>query len=274
MEANKVSRAKLINFSIVMVFTVILILAVFLTAIEVKNLNNEVATLEFQNEILSKEIATKDELIGTLRNTISVQEKSLNQNRIKLMESANQLTQAYSYIESLNLELKKEQTRKVPENYYEDQNFSYANTIQGLSEYLTYGFELPTAYNLHVFDCSESSAYLEWCLEKRGFDAQIVIGQAPFDTTTYHAWVIVKTKDGFNVAIEATSLTNGFEKWIDRFSSLFDNVSRGIVYYDESNPISYKYYNGYEASFNDIYEAIDSTNLEEWNWWVGVWGLN
>lgn len=274
MKEIKFNFTRIIRIGTILVLTTFLISSVVLSQFQIKSLKNEINNLKSQNENLTSESANKDVLIATLRDTITVQENSLKQLNIKLTESSNQLSQAYSYIESLNVALKKEQTRNVPDNYYEVLNYEYSNTVKGLSEYLTYGFELPTTYDLNVFDCSESAAYLEWCLEKRGFDANIVIGQAPFDSNTYHAWVIVSTKDGFDVAIEATSLTNGIEKWIDRFSSLFDNVARGIVYFDENDPVSYKYYNAYEASFSDIYEAIENTNLEEWNWWVGVWGLN
>lgn len=111
-------------------------------------------------------------------------------------------------------------------------------------------------------------------MEKQGFDAKIYIGKAPFDQSGYHAWVMVITEDNYKIAIEATALTGGREKWVDRLTSIFDNKGRGVISYDENDVVAKRYYESNENSFKSIYEAVDNRGLEEWNWWEGAWGLN
>ena len=261
---------------IAILFFVILILATlyYQTYSELKNSVN----VNLQNEEKIAEISTdltkSETQIRELKMNLISKSDEIVQLNLKISNYEDDLNEAITYIKALVEEVNKEKARKIPSGYYNTKYNNYANNVQGLSEYLTYGFELPTSYVLNVFDCSESAAYLEWSLEQMGFDSKIVIGQAPFDSSSYHAWVIVNTNDGYRTAIEATLLTNGLEKWEDRIASLFTNTARGVIYFDENNAVSKKYYYSYEAEFEDIYEAIEATNFEEWNWWAGVWGLN
>jgi hypothetical protein len=94
-----------------------------------------------------------------------------------------------------------------PDYYYsfaeEYVNYRYIipeeHTIDDLSAFLN-RLEFPV-YRLDEFDCSDSSAMLEWLLEGAGFEAFIVKSDA-------HMWVQVETSDGL-VAIEATNLCVG-----------------------------------------------------------------
>jgi hypothetical protein len=62
-------------------------------------------------------------------------------------------------------------------------------------------------YAKDVFDCSESSAMLEWLLEGAGFNASIASNPS---YTNGHTWVLVTLIDGETVAIESTSLTANY----------------------------------------------------------------
>jgi hypothetical protein len=221
-----------------------------------------------------KEITDKDKQIDLLQNKIEQQTKDIDMLATCLEEYKSALNEIASEYQSVSNMLEVERQNNIPDNYYSESFENYPDTVTGLSNYLNYSFELPTSYTLGVFDCSESSAYLEWCLEKQGFDASICIGETPFDSETRHAWVMVNTSDGYRTAIEATSLTGGLEKVTDALSSLISGRARGIVYYDEDNPVTVKYYYGYDEIFDSIDDAVEGLNIEEWNWWVGAWGLN
>ena len=132
---------------------------------------------------------------------------------------------------------------RVPPNYYTPQNST--KTFTDLVQFID-DFEYPRKLNwdnpLDIFDCSESSAYLEYKLEEGGFDAAIAIDNR-------HAWVIVrditrdnKTKD---YSIEATTLV----------------ISHYKARYRSHNKV-----------FEDIYEATDGYfffkhRYYEFNFW-------
>ncbi len=157
----------------------------------------------------------------------------------------------------------------VPHSYYSIDAFEpHSNTWEELDHFLTYEFRLPRKYEQGVFDCSESSAYLEWALETAGFDAEIASGPTPWDTTSgYHAWVIAYY-EGRRAAIEATALTGkhylGYLYW---------NRIPGVVYKgDEIFSGWENYYEGYDETYKNIYYAIrDDYTTEEWDWWVEFW---
>jgi len=159
----------------------------------------------------------------------------------------------------------------VPHSYYSTNVFKqYSNTWSDLSRFLTSEFRLPGDYEENVFDCSETSAYLEWALENAGFDAKIVVGPFPQDSTgASHAWVIVNTTD-YKVAVEATGLTSK-----QRSAYLSWGRVPGVVYGDDTLISGWEnYYEGYDDTFRNIYIAIrDFGRLQEWNWWEGFWGF-
>ncbi|RJQ39104.1 MAG: hypothetical protein C4555_03900 [Dehalococcoidia bacterium] len=157
------------------------------------------------------------------------------------------------------------QYQSVPHSYYSSEGFyPHANTYEQLRDFLTVEFTLPRDYELNVFDCSESAAYVEWALENAGLDAEIVVGPAPGDPKTYHAWVIAHTQE-FDVAIEATILTNQYD---------FTLINRipGVIYVeDDLVPEWRAYYYGYDRKFQNIYSAIrDFGGITEWNWWDAI----
>lgn len=174
-------------------------------------------------------------------------------------------------LENDNLQDLLDEYDKVPHAYYSTNIFStYSNTYNELGQFLNFEFELPSSYELEVFDCSESAAYLEWALENAGFDARIVVGPAPGDPDGIpHAWVIAYTTD-YKVAIEATNF--------NRNRSAYRSWGRipGIVYSDDILIDGAEaYYNGYDASFQNIFEAIRYSGISilQWNWWVGAFGF-
>jgi len=160
---------------------------------------------------------------------------------------------------------------EVPQDYYSSNIFlHHSNTYSELCHFLKSEVVLPRDYKAGVFDCSESSAYLEWALENAGFDAVIVDGLNPItpEDGRHHAWVIAYTEDPYRVAIEATALTGG-TSYYNQFSSR----TPGIVYL--SDPGGENYYNGYECLYENIYQCVSSHMcVQEWNWWEGYWGFN
>jgi hypothetical protein len=158
---------------------------------------------------------------------------------------------------------------KVPHSYYSTDAFElHSNTWEELEHFLTYEFRLPARYKEDVFDCSESSAYLEWALESAGFDAEIVVGPTPSDPTSgYHAWVIVHC-GGYRAVIEATALTGkhylGYLYW-NRIPGVVYSKDRFIDHWEN-------YYEGYDDTYKNIYFAIrDYGATGEWDWWVEFW---
>lgn len=164
---------------------------------------------------------------------------------------------------------------KVPSGYYFTNEFqTHANTSGELEVFLLREFSLPTGYQEEVFDCSESSAYLEWALEVAGFNASIIVGPTPWDPKLgHHAWVIVHASD-HAVAIEPTVLTGGIVKRLwDELKYLFTGEAPGVVYYT-GDYTSKNYYHSHTDLYCDIYDAIRKTgNAREWNWWEGYWGF-
>ena len=136
---------------------------------------------------------------------------------------------------------------RVPANYYtesHDTTKTFTDLVQFIDEF-EYTRKLNWDNPLSIFDCSESSAYLEYKLEKSGFDAVIAIDNR-------HAWVVVrnitKNDQTKNYAIEATTLAISHHK---------------------------ARYRSHTDVYEDIYEAIDGYfffkhRYYEFNWFDGV----
>ena len=135
---------------------------------------------------------------------------------------------------------------RIPPNYYISHNST--KTFTDLVNFID-DFSYPRKLNwdnpIDIFDCSESSAYLEYKLEESGFDAVIAIDSR-------HAWVVVwnitKNNQTKDYAIEATTLA----------------ISHHKARYRSHNDV-----------YEDIYEAIDGYfffkhRYYEFNWWNGV----
>jgi hypothetical protein len=211
-------------------------------------------------------------------------QKEIEEERRKRMiaESQLQLERELHQQQINELQQKKDielKLAKVPSGYYQSDKFrNHNNTLEELESFLVNEFMLPRGYKIDEFDCSESSAYLEWALEDAGFNAYIAVGLAPWNPQLgHHAWVIVITNDNRSVAIESTVLTNkDFPQkgLVNLLKYLFTSKAPGIVYYNENDPISKNYYYGYNYLYENIYEAISkSYGPFEWNWWEGYWGF-
>jgi hypothetical protein len=120
----------------------------------------------------------------------------------------------------------------LPVGYYRNaekfvsQNFHVP--VQKNVEDLTYFLsQIPLReYELDKFDCSESSAFVEWLCEGAGFHALIATGYArdPYlGIPQRHAWVVVKLPCGDMVPIEATTLT--IPSRSDKFAPYYDPPS-------------------------------------------------
>jgi len=83
-------------------------------------------------------------------------------------------------------------------------------------------------YEANVFDCSEMSAFLEYWLERNGFNADIVLDSR-------HSWLLVETEPG---------------NWVDVEATVPDIL-----------PVR-----EYKKRFRDIYEAVFYLK-DDYNWW-------
>lgn len=154
----------------------------------------------------------------------------------------------------------------VPRDYYNGFPVRYDNTLSNLKRYLGYLMrfvETPGQYKRDVLDCSESAAMIENLLQNSGFDAYIAIGPTPWGKG-YHAWVIVKARDG-TVAVEPTMWLGypgrlGFLVDIEKKIGWLLGFQPGVT----TDPRYFKY----DHLYNDIYAAVraDGSN-EEWDWW-------
>lgn len=126
--------------------------------------------------------------------------------------------------------------------YYASQSIQRYG-VDDLEEYLDRWQWLEGAYVEGEYDCSEMSASLEWKLENEGYNTLIVVGKAPFNQSSNHAWLLVETSEDKYMPIEPTSFK--LVKWD---SPYFD------LYFE------------YDQGFETIFEAIED-HYEEFNWW-------
>jgi len=80
-------------------------------------------------------------------------------------------------------------------------------------------------YEAHVFDCSEKSAFMEFWLERNGFNADIVA-----DAT--HSWIKVEVEPGNWVDVEATGDEPSIMPW-RKYNNRFKDIYMAIQYYGE-----------------------------------------
>lgn len=227
-------------------------------------------TLQSQYDSLT---ATYTEL-DSKYDTLETKYNELDSDYDKLEWRMSDLQSRYNSVQSENSRLQSllDEYEKVPNGYYSSGDFQHhSNTLDQLFSFLKYEFHLPRGYQTHVFDCSESTAYLEWALENAGFGARIAVGRAPWNPTSgYHAWVIAYTADNYRVAIEATALTGE-----SVLSQSLMGRTPGVIYSNDSLVSSWQnYYEGYDNLYQNIFRAIRSDkSVGEWNWWVGYWGF-
>jgi len=81
---------------------------------------------------------------------------------------------------------------------------------------------------------------------------------------------MVYTSDNHIVPIEATALT-GMEK----LGFMIFLRTPGVVYNDDIIFEGWQnYYNGYDRLYKNVYELVRVYgSIQEWDWWIGYWGL-
>jgi hypothetical protein len=158
------------------------------------------------------------------------------------------------------------------------------------------------AYVEGMFDCSETSAMLEWLLEGAGFDTSLAKG---YTVMGDHTWVLVNLGEEGLVAIEATFLTESNlhspgiietpEGYFERYSYKYEMF---LEWKEEYPPRQYAYdpnitFEEWESEYlkeplfgtissstyynpSDVYaspaDAMETTGLSyipksEWDWW-------
>jgi len=105
----------------------------------------------------------------------------------------------------------------ITDSYYliRGRVFGRENLVRTLS------FKWLKSYELNVFDCSEESAFLEFWLERNGFNTDMVID-------SMHGWLIVEEEPGNWVNVEATGYSPSFipkRKYRHRFKDIYEEIS-------------------------------------------------
>jgi len=77
----------------------------------------------------------------------------------------------------------------IPNPYYAKVDPWLDHSIFGVESLI--GSGILRRYDTRVFDCSEMAAYLEWMLEKHGFDTKICLADNFANDYVGHAWVAV-----------------------------------------------------------------------------------
>lgn len=89
------------------------------------------------------------------------------------------------------------------------------------------------AYEVNFFDCSEMSAFLEYWLENKGFNTDIVSDRS-------HSWVIVETEPGIWTHVESTSSAPyviNERPYNDRYKDIFQAIKSSPADYDWWNSV-------------------------------------
>lgn len=146
----------------------------------------------------------------------------------------------------------------IPNGYYLQAAAAHSQSTLERLEAVLREFRQRFRYEMHIYDCSNMSAYLEWALENLGFDARIAAGKVPWypESTGRHAWVIVRTADGHVVAVETTS------------SEFSPRRVGGVVY--PGDGLLYENYvlNGeYFVEYDTVHAFAATYWVTEYAWW-------
>lgn len=137
----------------------------------------------------------------------------------------------------------------IPDPYYVKSNRTMRKSIDEVGRLLGGGFV--TSYQIDEFDCSEMAAFIEWKLERYGFESDICIS-SDFSGTGYgHAWVAVDLPAG-RYYVEPTVRNYGKE-----YSFMIIQPSEDRYYK----------YDNYDRVYFDIYELAKYERLKEFDWW-------
>lgn len=224
-------------------------------------LQSDYSSLEFSFHSLESSYSSLESDYSSLQSKY----KSLRSDYDVLQGKMSQLESRCRDLQAENESLREllKQYENVPHGYYSTRVFPYhLNTLDELRIFLSSEFWLPRNYEVGIFDCSESAAYVEWALENSGFDARIAVGAAPWNPGAgYHAWILVYFSGSY-IALDPTALTSYFAPDL------------GLVGWESSNVFCWRnYYEGYDSLHQNIYCAIRDYGRWEWNWWEGYWGF-
>jgi len=136
----------------------------------------------------------------------------------------------------------------IPNPYYAKVDPWLDHTIFGVESLI--GSGILRRYDTRVFDCSEMAAYLEWMLEKHGFDTKICLADNFDNDYVGHAWVAVDIPPR-RYYVEPTAVNPG--------GFIFSTIKP----YDGN----YKDYGRYDGIYDDIYEATKNNPVSEFDWW-------
>jgi|GEM_PF-2965309 RNAse (barnase) inhibitor barstar len=147
------------------------------------------------------------------------------------------------------------------------------------------------------FDCSESSAILEWILEGYGFKTYIAKAEWAPPGSKYpggHTWVVVELDNKDRVAIEATLLAeNRYNPPGIIVDPSLKYLKYSYIYRSNSDALDFQkpiimeqanyYYGEYDELWDSIYEptrgelqgdAIVFTPISEFDWWNHPYYVN
>lgn len=105
----------------------------------------------------------------------------------------------------------------MTDDYYISVERKYG--LENLKEVLN--FQWLKSYEPNVFDCSEMSAFLEYWLERKGFNTDIVLNST-------HSWLVVEVQPGKWVHVEATGISPSIiseKNYIRRLKDIYDAMS-------------------------------------------------
>lgn len=136
----------------------------------------------------------------------------------------------------------------IPEPYYVKSDWPVEHTIDELWRMTGIGFARQSQDA--TFGSSEMAAYLEWMLEKYGFDTKICRSDNFRQAGIAHAWVAVDLPRG-RYFVEPTA--RNVKDWAFTVIRPYD--------------VTYPDYKRYESIYNDIYEAGRNESLDRFDWW-------
>ncbi|NPV62692.1 MAG: hypothetical protein HPY61_08695 [Methanotrichaceae archaeon] len=136
----------------------------------------------------------------------------------------------------------------IPDPYYAVADPWLDQSIFGVEALI--GSGLLRSYSQDDFDCSEMAAYLEWMLQKHGFDAKVCLSNSFVETNMPHAWVAVDTACR-RYYIEPTARNRG-------------GFSFSVIKPQDGN---YRDYDRYDGIYDDIYELSRAAPITEFDWW-------
>lgn len=113
---------------------------------------------------------------------------------------------------------------------------SSQHSVIELQNYLAQFNAIRDLYSVGTLDCSEMSAFLEWCLENAGFSTKVVT-KTSFGNGGGHAWLWVQTATG-EYPVEATVPTvvnpsyDAYEQYT-KADHVFEDINEALLVYPD-----------------------------------------